>query len=239
VKLDDALQTIMHFFNDVIGAVIPGLVLATGILLIHRGMYTGAILTNYSSNGLLISMILVLSFATGHGLLAIYNEIFDPFLKLLKIIKGDKVTEKLETRRTYQLFKDMIEGKINKHPIFSTNNSSPSWCFHDLRSVALSVSKEGASLGRRFMFISLLCNGIGTALILLAIDYVICFIWLREVLESYPNVLHPAGQLLIMVLFGVFFIRRGDTFYKRAMLTPFSIAVTELLVTESQNEETT
>lgn len=239
MKLDDALQTIMHFFNDVIGAVIPGLVLATGIALIHRGMFPSAILTNYSSNGLLILMFLALSFATGHGLLAIYNEIFDRFLKLLKVIKGDKVKEELEKRRTYQLFKDLIEDKINKHPIFSTANSSPSWYFNDLRNVALSVSKEGASLGRRFMFISLLCNGIGTALILLAIDYIICFIWLREVLVSYPNGLHPAWQFVIMVLFGVFFIRRGDTFYKRAMSTPFSIAVTELLVTESQNEETT
>lgn len=239
MKLDDALQTIMHFFNDLIGAVIPGLVLAIGLTLVHKGLLTSKMLAKISSDGSLIVLILALSFASGHGLLAIYNEIFERVLKLLRVIKGNAVTEELKKPQTFILFKTLIEDKINKHPIFQAENSNPTWYFNDLRNVALSVSNEGASLGRRFMFISLLCNGIGTALILLAIDFVICFIWLPEALVQYSNVLHPAWQFLILLLFGVLFIRRGDTFYKRAMFTPFSIAVTELLMKESPNEQTT
>ncbi|MCS9379224.1 hypothetical protein N1E52_18205 [Pseudomonas aeruginosa] len=37
MKVDDAVETIAKFFNDLIGAWVPGSVLATGLAIMHLG----------------------------------------------------------------------------------------------------------------------------------------------------------------------------------------------------------
>src|SRR3546814_11476234 len=111
-----------------------------------------------------------------------------------------------------------------------TDSGLIDWDYKDLRSVALSVSSEAASIGRRFTFISLLCNGIGTALLLISIDFPACHLASPTLLYSS----HHAAPWLLQVLpfFGVAvpLFKHGDVFNSREMPKPYSIAVTQLKV---------
>ena len=109
------------------------------------------------------------------------------------------------------------------------------WDFNDLRSVALSVSTEAASLGRRFMFISLLCNGVGMALVIMAVDLSACVLLNPKLLHAYEQAAPWALQVLLMILAAFLLFKRGAEFYARAMSTPFSIAVAELKLNKESN----
>ncbi len=225
MKIDEALQAIQLFFNDLIGAVIPGLVLGVGLVFIHKGWPNGSEIKTFTESGFLIVVILALAFAAGHGLLAIYNEI-------LKIIKYEPKTKQFESRRPYLHFKNLIEVRLGSHSAQKEGGEKAEWYYNDLRNVALSISPEGASLGRRFMFISLLCDGVGMALLLLAFDYLVCSLCIPMAIVNYPNALITIFQVLGLVIIGIFYFRRGRTFYDRAMFLPFSIALTALLMKE-------
>lgn len=236
MKLDEALLTLTHFFNDIIGALIPGLVLVTGIVIIHNGIVTEIVFKSLPANAFLMVLACAILFGTGHGLLAVQTEV-RKVLIYANVYKGDAVVENFEKQRTFMLFKSIISEKLGNLKLAEANLGVPNWGFNDLRNVALSISNEGAILGRRFMFISLLCNGVGTAILLLAVDFFICDTFYSDVLAKYPFILPPFFQILLLVTIGVLYLRRGAEFYRRAMVTPFSVALTELLLKETVDEK--
>ena len=91
----------------------------------------------------------------------------------------------------------------------------------------MSISSEAGSLARRFMFISLLCSGVGTSLIITGLDLLISHFLLTGLL--YPYGAAAPFWLQILLIFGVALLlfRQADSFYGRAMVTPFSIAVAD------------
>ena len=113
-------------------------------------------------------------FAVGHGLLAIYKEWFRKILTWLILIKSDDVEHSLKEQQSHILLKKLITTKFYDHPSNQDISEKSTWGTHDLRNVALTSSHEEASLGRRFMFIALLNQGLGTALFLLALDFIVC-----------------------------------------------------------------
>jgi hypothetical protein len=236
MKIDDALQTLTYFFNDIIGAITPGLVFFTGLLVMHREWVTAAEFKGYMANGSLVAALLALSFAAGHILLAVYSGAIEPILKKMNLVKGDRVTDALRKRQSYALFEILIEGQLRAHPCFASGVPTLNWGFHDLRNIALSIAGEGAAVGRRFMFISLLCSGVGTALLLLGADYLACTLFAPRALTSCTNAFASWIQLILILVIAFFCIRRGDAFYARAMSTPFGIATTTLLLKEAKNE---
>lgn len=238
MKIDDALQTILHFFNDIIGAVIPGIVFASGIILMHTGIPSNSDIKNCTSNGALIVLVLALSFAVGHGLLAVFNDIFECILKYCRLLKGKEHFRQYdESNQSYVLFQKLITNKIDQHTLLKLNDNNTKLSFIDLRNIALTVSKDAGDIGRRFMFINLFCNGIGTATLLIAIEFAACEIFWPNALVQYPNSPPTVLQLSMLALFGILCFRRGEEFYKRAMNTPFSIAVAELLMKDAKNEQ--
>ncbi|AIB38622.1 MULTISPECIES: hypothetical protein [Pseudomonas] len=219
MKVDDAVETITRFFNDLIGAWVPGLVLAVGLVIMHLGPDYIKLLAKLS-DGVGVTMTMAgLLFALGHLLLAVNEAAMKPLLKISKVIRDfDEV--KARTRQSYRLFSELVDE------LQSGGNSV--WQFHDLRSVALSVSDEAASLGRRFMFISLLCSGVGTALFVIMLDYLFCLYFLPELLYGYERVAPWGVQAILLVIAAAFLFKQADVFYARAMSTPFSVAVAEL-----------
>jgi hypothetical protein len=133
----------------------------------------------------------------------------------------------------------LVNEKVNQHLLNMATHSNLEWHFNDLRSIALSISKEAGDLGRRFMFISLFCNGIGTAIFLLAFDFFLCAIWFPNALVQYSDSLNSVLQFVMLIVLGVLCFRRGEEFYKRAMFTPFSVATTELLMKDANNGKST
>ncbi len=217
---EDAAETIAKFFNDLIGGWVPGAVLAIGLALLHLGPFE---LQSIFRLGDTVSAALIFAailFAVGHALLGIHDQIVKKLLAKIRLAKPFDETE-AKNRRSYEWFAELVKAQ-------QTGGGARDWGYNDLRNVALSVSPEAASIGRRFMFISLLCNGVGTALAILAFDLVACSLLSPKLLFPYRHeVPWPVLALLLLGMALALFVR-GEVFYKRAMATPFSIAIAEL-----------
>lgn len=226
VKADDAVETITKFFNDLIGAWVPGLILAIGLVVMHLGpCYLKSFARFSDSAGVALTAAGVL-FALGHLLLAVNEIAVKPLLNYLKIIGAfDEANSRL--RQSYKLFGELVSSQQGGDPSV--------WQFHDLRNVALSISDEAALLGRRFMFVSLLCSGVGTGLLLIGIDFLVCLIFIPELLYKYDRVAPWGLQAILIFGSAAFLFKQADMFYARAMNTPFSVAFAELKFKRSLN----
>lgn len=230
MKVDDAIETITRFFNDLIGSIVPALVLAVGLAIMHLGPAKIVAASKPLENVTLTLTVLGLMFAAGHVLMAIFDLALHPLLCACRIVKAfDEVVAK--RRESYKLFAEMV----NKMRNVGVSQASPDWGYHDLRSVALSVSAEGASLGRRFMFISLLCNGVGAALVIMLIDFLSCLALNQKLLFPHVVAMHWFAQCVLILFASAALFKRGEVFYGRAMATPFSIAVAELKLKREDN----
>lgn len=230
MKIDDAIETTTRFFNDLIGSLIPGAILASGLFVMHigPGLPKDMATSLPIDSGFLIAISLALMFAAGHGLLAIHSIVIDKALQRIGLVDGN-IKARLEKKHSYGLFIAMFFEKLRRSNLGETNVAQPEkWDHHDLRNVALSVSSEGSSLGRRFMFISLLCNGTGTALLILTLDFISCEIFRPSALFPYANAWHPLIQVVILLGITVAFFKRAESFNIRAMVTPFAVAVAEM-----------
>jgi hypothetical protein len=247
MKIDDAVETIAKFFNDLIGALVPGMVLAAGLCTSHLGPETIMTLVKAMDSTPVFLMSLGVLFAVGHALSAMYEagETFltkwlpkqlaqlrekDPkfpvtILLRIWLPKGFDMAEAM-TRRSYTKFLALVESA-------SSSTLPGEWGYHDLRSVALSVSTEAASVGRRFMFISLLCNGVGAAMLLLVFDFAGCLLLAPRLLHPYQAAMNGTAQIVVMLLLAYVLFLRGKEFYRRAMTTPFSIALAEKSLKDS------
>lgn len=230
MKVDDAIETITRFFNDLIGSIVPAVVLAVGLSIMHLGPARIAEAGNSLENTALTLTVVGLMFAAGHVLMAIFELALQPVLQVCRIVKGfDEVAAK--KRQSYKLFVELV----NKLRNVDTAQPAPEWAYNDIRSVALSVSAEGASLGRRFMFISMLCNGVGAALIILSVDFLSCLAWNPKLLFPHVMAMNWIAQSVLILIASVALFKRGEVFYGRAMATPFSIAIAELKLKREDN----
>lgn len=230
MKIDDAIETTTRFFNDLIGSLIPGAILASGLFVMHigPGLPKDMAASLPKDSGFLIAILLALMFAAGHGLLGIHSMVIDKALKRIGLFEGN-IDARLAKKHSYGLFKALFFAKLKHSNLGDTDVAQPDkWDHHDLRNVALSVSSEGSSLGRRFMFISLLCNGTGTVLLILTIDFISCEIFRPSALFPYANAWHPLIQVAILLGVAVAFFKRAESFNIRAMVTPFAVAVAEM-----------
>jgi len=247
MNLDAALQGITHFFNDIIGAVVPGFVLLAGLVVMYEGLLTKQELALITSNQYLILIILAVSFVTGHVLLAAYKdfievvfrykgfEVLSCKFKMRRLINGSKENmQSIVAAKPYLLFKSVFESRMSKNLGTEFQLNIEGWSFHDLRSMAMSLSSEAASLGQRFMFISLLCNGVGTALILLWLNFLACIYFAPHLLRNYSYALPATVQLLILIFSAVFLIRRGDEFHKRALSVPFCVVNSSIWIQDKK-----
>ncbi len=230
MKVDDAIETITRLFNDLIGSLVPGAVLAVGLSVIHFGPARIVEASKSLESATLALTVVGLMFAAGHVLMAIFELVLQPLLRACRVIKVfDEAAAK--KRQSYSLFAEVV----NKLRSGDATQASSEWAYHDLRSVALSVSAEGASLGRRFMFISLLCNGVGTALVIMIVDFLSCLALNQKLLFPYVMAANWSVQSVLMLFAAAALFKRGEVFYGRAMATPFSIAIAELKLKRENN----
>ena len=227
MKIEEATDTIAKFFNDLIGAWVPGAVLAVGLALMHLGpgqLQSIFKLGDATSPALTFAGVL---FAIGHALLAIHEQILKKMLVKVRFAKPfDEVAAK--RRKSYEWFAELVKAQ-------QATTTAYDWSYNDLRSVALSVSAEAASVGRRFMFISLLCNGVGTVSAILALDFVACSMLSPKLLFAYDHAAPWYAQAILLLSIALVLLKQGEVFYNRAMATPFSIAIAELKFKKDAN----
>jgi hypothetical protein len=230
MKVDDAVETISRFFNDLIGSLVPGAVLAVGLAVMHLG--PGKIVEGSKAldSAALALTVVGLMFAAGHALMAGFEVALQPLLKACQVVKAfDEVEAK--KRQSFEVFAEIV----NKLRGDAASGAAAKWTYNDLRNVALSVSAEGASVGRRFMFISLLCNGVATALMIILVDFLCCLALGQKLLFPYDLAPIWFVQSALMLAAAMALFKRGEAFYTRAMTTPFSIAVAELKLKRENN----
>lgn len=224
MNVDVALDALGKFFNDLIGALVPGAVLASGLLILHAGPGNIQELSKVIEGTAAGLMLAGLLFALGHAILAVHEHTLKSLLTRIRLIRGFNTGE-AEKRGSYLWFAQLVETTKRKD---EPSTETLAWSYNDLRNVALSVSSEAASLGRRFMFISLLCNGVGTSLVIMGFDLFACHIFAANLLYPYQEAALWWVQMALLFFVAILLFRRADLFYERAMATPFSIAVAEL-----------
>jgi hypothetical protein len=227
MKMEEAMEVVARFFNDLIGAWVPGAVFAVGLALMHLGPAQLQSIFKFADSGAAALTVAGLLFALGHVLLAVHEHGVKKLLAWLRISKEFDESE-AKRRQSYLWFTDLVKAQ-------QADGGLGDWGYNDLRSVALSVSSEATSIGRRFMFVSLLCNGVGAALSIIAIDFLACHLVSPKLLHPYD---HAAPWFVqVLLLFGVAWalFKQGEVFYSRAMATPFSIAVAELKFKKDAN----
>ncbi|WP_017908032.1 hypothetical protein [Xanthomonas sp. SHU 199] len=231
MKVEEAADTIAKFFNDLIGAWVPGTVLAVGLVLVHLGPVQ---LQSIFKLGDKITASLTFAgvlFAIGHTLLALHEQIVKKLLTSFGLATPfDEAGAKM--RQSYELFVELVKAQ-------QAGAGANNWEYKDLRSMALSVSTEAASLGRRFMFISLLCNGVGTALAILALDFAACTLLFPQLLFAYDHAAPWLIQAILLLGTALVLFKHGEVFYSRAMTTPFPVAAAELKFKRGANANST
>ena len=233
MKVDDAVETIARFFNDLIGAFIPGAVLTLGLSVMHLGPAQVLSASKSMDVGLVIALFLSMVFALGHGVLAIYAQLLDGLLTRSRVTSSFDEAE-AELRSSYQMFKRLVQ-ESGGSSVAQAQSSTSSWTYRDLRSVALSISTEASSIGRRFMSISLLCRGIGTATLILLVDFTLCKLFAPQALFPYATAVPALGQAVLLCVMSYVFFKEGEVFYSRAMMTPFSVAIAEMKLRGKSN----
>lgn len=237
MKVDDALQTIAHFFNDLIGALIPGLTLVASLLIIHKGIPDEWTTSVADGSGFLIFIACLLFFLVGHVVLAIYDLVLKYILSKCRVIEGDKVKETIIKEKFYEFVQAVANQKAKELAGIELTKENNRSDFRTLRNISLTVSNEAATLGRRFMHLSFLCNGVATATLCSALYLSILSIgWPNEIalqLSCAQITLYFLGLVIVSVAL----FKRGDSFYKRALRTPFVVACAELMLPSSKEQE--
>ena len=227
MKVEEIVSTIAKFFNDLIGTLVPGVVLAVGLAVMHLSpsQIQSAVKLGDTTGVALVTIGIL--FALGHVLVAVYEHGLKSLLGLVKPLSEFNEAE-ASKRQSFEWFAKLVKDQ-------QAGSSATDWGYHDLRSVALSVSSEAADLGRRFMFISLLCNGVGAALFIITLDYATCKLLFPSLLYAHDQAAPWYIQVLLLAGAAFLLFKRGNVFYSRAMATPFSIAVAELKLKKAPN----
>lgn len=228
MKPEDTLAALTHFFNDFIGAIVPGFSFLFGLFLIHPTLQHEIFFDN-SLNTSSIIAILVLSFASGHFLLSVHSVFVEPFLAHLPSWR----TEADQTRSTeksfiYKEFLKLVLNRLSETQEATSDAPTDKINFRDLRNVAMSLSSSGASLARRFTHISLLCNGLGTAMMVLAGDLTLCRIALPNLIP-YHSSRFVITAVIILLGSSYALLKRAEIFSARALKIPFSVALSEAI----------
>lgn len=229
MKVDDAVETTSRFFNDLIGSLVPGAVLTVGLAVMHLGPGKIVEVSKSLDSAALALTVVGLMFAAGHVLMAVFDLALQPLLRAGLVVEAFDEAEK-KKRQSYEFFAEIV-NKLQG----GGSGAAAKWAYNDLRNVALSVSPEGASLGRRFMFISLLCNGVGTALVIMLVNFLSCLALNPKLLYPYDMAASWYVQVTLLLVAAGALFKRGEVFYVRAMTTPFSIAVAELKLKRESN----
>lgn len=227
MKVEEATDTIAKFFNDLIGAWVPGAVLAVGLALMHLGPAQLQSIFKLGETTAAAFTFAGILFALGHALLALHEQILKKLLSRIGLAKPFDEAE-AKKRQSYEWFAELVKAQ-------QIGSGAKAWGYNDLRSVALSISAEAASMGRRFMFISLLCNGVGTAMAIIAFDFASCSLLSPKLLFAYDYAAPWPVQALLLLGIALALFKHGEVFHNRAMATPFSIAIAELKFKKDAN----
>lgn len=228
MKISELTDTIEHFFLEIIGVIIPGLTLITGILLIFNIKSLdelGFFLLDVFPAWIVFT---ISGYVLGHLIADIERRIFIPslsrFFSKINIpifISIRDIYSDFEKSVEYQIFKKTYQNKHNEIEIPLINSG----LVHFFRNIAITMIDKHRYTVKEFMFISHFNSGIATSI------FIINIIWLLFNISWVKNqimfMIAPINFVSVLILFllSLFFFDRGFEFYSRSLRLPFSIAL--------------
>lgn len=228
MKVNEALTALIHFFNDLIAHIIPGMIGFGGVLAVLGNTQTIELVCK-----LHWSILIGIFYVVGHFLLAINQIVYKS--KLMekhtinpKYLVDTPVVKQFTALLTQMSKPDSTEGARDGNTLNSELG------FNDLRSIAMSINAEAGDLGRRFMFISLFCKGTATAVFFIGIT----FTWQTCNFQSLKAAGFTVLPLIVTCLICYIFHTRSEEFHRRALLSPFSVAIADMISYNKQPKAT-
>lgn len=244
MNAENFVEAVERFFLDIIGVIIPGATLMAGMWVLFGSLSLGTVTLTAPSTDSAWVMATVLAYVLGHALTSLGDRLVVPTAAKLTGVWGlNWLTEKFDTET--KLF---TEHKADTSVVavgeaaYGKGWRPPSLDeFKGLRNTAITFASAQERILHRFTFISLLNQGVATALWALALMALI-----QQIVQAYQSssltdgATHVGiGLLLMLGLFAIslVFLERRFDFYRRTQLTPFSIAVAALKEKKDREEK--
>jgi len=246
MKIESIVEILTTFFLDVVGTVMPGLLLLlsiwAAIAFPGHSFVTNALLNN-SAIAILISIFA--GYVVGNAFMATYERAFsfpreipNAWLAVLSWIKGKKTARQIEAESAR--LDESKEDALMKRPdvlAFSKFCQLQGYVdgqtrnFRVLRSIAISIAPGSSSLTYKFVALSRLY---GAMSILIPVDFAL-FLFHADVT---PLRVPIAAFLIVSYTVGFSMFKQSATFFRRAQTVPFSFALIEMKKTHTASTET-
>jgi hypothetical protein len=205
----ELIKSLREYFNDFVGAIVPGAVLAAGLTLQWGRLLPTDALARYWGEWSWLPALAIL-FASGHTLLALHSF-------AIEIVDSNRALDEAKKGEAFHRYEPFFQQTLP--PVGSPQSAG----LHALRNYAMTISPTAAEIGRRFMFLALFCYGTATASAVLCIS-VLAAPFLGQGTCGAMRIAVALALLATVYLLD----KRGLTFEVRALRTPFAIACAEL-----------
>ncbi|MBW4554168.1 MAG: hypothetical protein KME35_24155 [Aphanocapsa sp. GSE-SYN-MK-11-07L] len=227
MKSNDVFEALNKFFLDIIGNIIPGMILILGFWLILNQPYTihniSIIPPKDTSSWIFL---IIASYVFGYGVLSVGEILILPFIEFfLRILKQlgfkawktrDQIKEDAKNRIDYKLAINQI-GKFYNFPESGMEQEFGLW-----RSLALAITQENNALVYRFTFISLLNLGVATALLIIDFSRIL----LKAITRNFATM--DLVWFLIVAFVSLLYLNKYYEFHRRSMEVPFGLALVKM-----------
>jgi hypothetical protein len=151
----DLIKSLREYFNDFVGAIVPGAVLGAGLTVQWAGAIPSDAISRYWGEWSWLPALAAM-FAAGHTLLALHSY-------FISLISRDRAQSKVRANRSFEDYESFFKERLALAGLKSGD-------FHLLRNYAMSASTAASEIGRRFMFLALFCYGTATACAALSVS---------------------------------------------------------------------
>ena len=238
----ELIEALERFFLDIIGTVLPGLVMIVGFCYVidTPAIEFSKVVFNKSTDYEWIFLV-AFAFILGHAITAVGYRITS---NLEKYCKADLVKAAFDDKMGFPLFhfvksdKD-IEAELARDPIYNafvielikrspglSTDDKPNTKARSWRNMAMSIAPEQSQLVYRFMFVALLNLGASTVCLCLFVLWATLLL-LRKSGVSV-NVAELNWAFFALAILPYFLLDRFYSFNGRAFKTPFSMALAKL-----------
>lgn len=236
----ELIETLEHFFLDLIGTVIPGTILTVGcwMMLGQPALVDSQPLV--PPRGAFGWVLLVAAgYVVGHGLTCLGHVAVKPCVEsIARITRRCHLTSRV-LPRSVRDEAEIMDEILNSHNYLAMVGEAkrvhrwpqlemgPTESVHSWRNIAMSIAQDSSPLVYRFMFVSLLNLGVATAFVSLVVAWGALSV-LRAMDLVSVSVPFNGWSAVILLVFSLPFLERHYTFYTRSMKVPFSMAAVKL-----------
>jgi hypothetical protein len=228
MKLDQLVIFVEKFILDVIGVVLPGVILLLGLAMtVNLSSLDHQWLWMQLSTIGKWSVFVSISYVSGHVLHVFGEKVLLPTLGSLsgsRVRTPKRSAEEAEKSAAFSSFNEIFGATY--HMTLPTKEGKID--FHTARSLAMTIATEVDPLTYKFMFISLMSLGVASAIFITGIVFAAAHHTMAS--TSRCGALTYVGILFLMLL-GVpyLFLLKYTEFFTRALTLPFPAATVRLL----------